>query len=79
MQAILERKTFDYESVLSLLVFPIPGEKQLLKEFSKLDKNKPFAKVALQRQVEARSLICYPQEERLSYALREVCKVRVYR
>ena len=75
----LKRKVFDYESVLSLLVFPVPGEQDLLKEFVKIEKGKPFAKVALQRQAETRSLICHPRQKRLPYALREICKVRVYR
>lgn len=75
----LQRRKLDYESILALMVFPIPGKKKLLDAFKKIDSKKPYAEVALERLNKSRTSFCAKNKRRIPYALREICQVKVYR
>ena len=75
----LKRGKLDYESILSLMVFPVPNRRNLLKSFKKLDGGKAYASVAIGRLNGKKTGYCSRKRRRIPHRLRELCTVRLYR
>lgn len=73
----LDKKKYDYFSVMSLMVFPIVDKTKWLNEFMKLPgKRAPFTAIAIERVEKKKSKLC-PKGE-IPFHLKEICSITIY-
>lgn len=75
----LKKQEFDYQSVISLMKFPLKERKKILKNFSKLPGVRaPFTTVALERISGVReSRFC--RGNKTDFYLKEICSLKVHK
>jgi hypothetical protein len=74
----LEKKEYDYFSVLMIMAFPVPDKEKWLKEFQKIPgKRAPFSLIAMERIQGKQSEYCLGKKVPLY--LKEICDFEIFK
>ena len=74
----LEKKEYDYFSVLMIMAFPVPDKEKWLKEFQKIPgKRAPFSLIAMERAQGKPSDYC--SGKKVPLYLKEICDFEIFK
>lgn len=78
-QYFLKKKAFDYQSVISFMIFPLKDRLSWIEKFKKISTMRaPFEEVALARITRnTKQLKKYCDKENTDYFLKEICEIKI--